>query len=43
MLSIIHDPQTQGRPVPTIPTRVSLPRETASELFGGWGVRFHSL
>jgi hypothetical protein len=36
---IIENPNTQ-RTAPAIPTRVALPRQTESDLFGGWGVRF---
>ncbi len=41
MSSIINETNSE-RAIPTIPTRVALPRQTQSELFGGWGVRFRS-
>jgi hypothetical protein len=40
MASIIIDSANPERAVPTIPTRVALPRQSQSDLFGGWGVRF---
>jgi hypothetical protein len=39
MATIIEQPAAQ-RAIPTIPTRVALPRQAQTELFGGWGVRF---
>jgi len=38
---IIENPNGTGA-VPTIPTRIALPRQTQSDLFAGWGVRFRS-
>jgi hypothetical protein len=38
MSTIIETPNAD-RPVPRIPTRVALPRQTQSELFSGWGIR----
>jgi hypothetical protein len=38
MPMIIEAPNAD-RAVPTIPTRVALPRQIQTELFGGWGVR----
>jgi hypothetical protein len=40
MSSIIVENPNQDRAVPTIPSRVALPRQAQSDLFGGWGVRF---
>jgi hypothetical protein len=40
MASIITESTTSERAVPTIPTRVALPRQAQSDLFGGWGIRF---
>jgi hypothetical protein len=39
-MSIIIEAPNTDRAVPRIPTRVALPRQTHSELFSGWGVRF---
>jgi hypothetical protein len=39
MPSIIIENVTADRAVPTIPTRVALPRQSQSDLFGGWGIR----
>jgi hypothetical protein len=40
MPSIIIENANPERAIPTIPTRVALPRQSQSDLFGGWGVRF---
>lgn len=40
MAVIIIENATPDRAIPTIPTRVALPRQSESDLFGGWGVRF---
>jgi hypothetical protein len=38
MTIIIEHPSAE-RAVPKIPTRIALPRQAQSDLFGGWGVR----
>ena len=39
MPSIIIE-NLNDRTSPTIPSRVALPRQQQSDLFGGWGIRF---